>query len=148
MDYKFLNKVVDNLLRESMYKFWETKEVDSTPYSHRNPKLQKIKVLIKFAMDNPDRSNPVETFDMDWVNRNRNRIKPLMIEDFEKSHLRDIYALNEEEINIVILDYYDTLNSNIYESYLEMDENNKILPFMPEKWFRGDEIYEIGKTNG
>jgi len=44
----------------------------------------------------------------------------------------------------VVFNYYTTLYKNIYKSYLEMNEDDKVPTSKPEEWFRGDEVFDIG----
>ena len=139
---EFLDKVVDRLLKESMYRFWE----------NRNKNLEKkelhlIRVEIIFALINTRKGEPIEHFGMDTVRNSllrRNKRRWEYIEDYEKDYLTNIYGLNSEEMIEVIYNYYIKLYSNIYNSYLEMDEDDKVPTSKPEKWMRGDEVFEIG----
>lgn len=138
----FLDKVVDRLLKESMYRFWE----------NRNKSLEKkglhlIRVEIIFALTNTRTGEPIEHFGMDTVRNSalkRRKRKEEYIEDYEEDHLTNIYGLNSEEIQEVIFNYYTTLYNNIYKSYLEMNEDDKVPTSKPEKWMRGDEVFDIG----
>lgn len=140
---KFLDKVVDRLLKESMYRIWEDKNI--TYLSKKN--LNKIRVDIKFALINTQTEEPIEVFDMETVKNSalrRRRRKKEYLEDYEEEHLTNIYGLNSEEREEVIFNYYNKLYNNIYKSYLEMNEDDKVPTNKPEEWIRGDEVFDIG----
>ena len=77
------------------------------------------------------------------IDRRRKR-KYEYLEDYEKYQLTNIYGLNSDEMEEVVEKYYGEFYSNIYNSYLEMDEDDKVPTSKPEKWFRGDEVFDIG----
>ena len=139
----FLDKVVDRLLKESMYRFWENRNK-----SLEKKELHLIRVEIIFALNNKDwTGEPIEHFGMDTIRNSalkRRKRKEEYIEDYEEDHLTNIYGLNSEEIQEVIFNYYTTLYNNIYKSYLEMDEDDTVPTSKPEEWFRGDEVFDIG----
>lgn len=141
-DKKFLDKVVDRLLKESMYRLWEDKNITNiSKYS-----LKKILVDIKFALINTRTQKSIEYFNMKMVHDNLTKQprKSEHLEDYEEDHLTNIYGLNSDEIMEVIHKYYNLLYNNIYSSYLEMNEDDKVPTSKPEEWFRGDEVFEIG----
>ena len=137
---KFLDKVVDRLLKESMYRLWEDKNKLSSD-------LKKIRVEIIFALNNTWTEDPIEIFSMESVKSSalrRKKRKKEYLEDYEVDQLSNIYGLNSEEMEEVVFNYYTTLYKNIYKSYLEMDEDDKVPTNKPEEWFRGDEVFDIG----
>ena len=141
---EFLDKVVDRLLKESEYRFW-----DDGPFTIQvqETHLKKIRVDIKFGLVNLWREDPIEYFDMQMVLRNidrRRKRKYEYLEDYEKDQLTNIYGLNSDEMEEVVEKYYREFYSNIYNSYLEMDEDDKVPTSKPEKWMRGDEVFDIG----
>ena len=136
----FLDKVVDRLLKESMYRIWENKD-----FATDIKKVTRVEII--FALTNTRTGEPIEVFSMDSVKNSalkRKKRKEEYIEDYEEDHLTNIYGLNSEEIQEVIFNYYTTLYNNIYKSYLEMNEDDKIPTSKSEEWFRGDEVFEIG----
>ncbi len=137
---EYLDRVVDRLLKETEYRLWEDKNKLSSD-------LERIRVDIKFGLINTRTGEPIEVFTMESVKnsalRSRRR-KIEYIEDYEKDHLTNIYGLNSEETQEVIFNYYTTLYTNIYKSYLEMNEDDKVPTSKPEEWFRGDEVFDIG----
>ena len=140
----YLDKVVDRLLKESEYRFW-----DDGPFTIQVQKenlLKKIRVDIKFGLVNLWREDPIEYFDMKMVKDNltKRRRKTEYLEDYERDQLTNIYGLNSDEIMEVIHKYYREFYSNIYNSYLEMDEDDKVPTSKPEKWMKGDEVFDIG----
>jgi len=142
---EFLDKVVDRLLKESEYKLWEDKNIYNL--NHQHQKLNKIRVEIKFALINTRTEEPIEFFSMDTIKNSafrRRRRKKEYLEDYEEEHLTNIYGLNSEELEEVIFNYYTKLYNNIYKSYLEMNEDDKVPTNKPEEWFRGDEVFDIG----
>ena len=143
---EFLDKVVDRLLKESEYRLWEDKHNYRTTLNHHEEHLKKIRVDIKFGLVNKWREDPMEYFDMKMVKDNltKRRRKSEYLEDYEKEQLTNIYGLNFEEMEEVVFNYYTTFYKNIYKSYLEMDEDDKVPTSEPEKWFKGDEVFEIG----
>ena len=143
-DKKFLDKVVDRLLKESKYRLWEDKNITNiSKYS-----LKKIRVEIIFALrgNNTWPEYPIEVYTMKMVHDNLTKQprKSEYLEDYEEDHLTNIYGLNSDEIMVVIHKYYNLLYNNIYSSYLEMNEDDKVPTNKPEEWFRGDEVFEIG----
>ena len=142
---EFLDKVVDRLLKESKYRFWEDKHDYTTTNKHEQH-LKKIRVDIKFGLVNMWREDPIEYFDMKMVKDNltKRRRKTEYLEDYERDQLTNIYGLNSDEIMGVIHKYYNSFYNNIYNSFLEMDEDDKIPTSKPEKWMRGDEVFDIG----
>ena len=139
---QYLDKVVESLLKESQYRFWENRNK-----SLEKKELHLIRVEIIFALINTRTGEPIEHFGMDTVKNSllrRRRRKKEYIEDYEEEHLTNIYGLNSEEHEEVIFNYYNKLYNNIYNSYLEMDEDDKVPTSKPEKWMRGDEVFEIG----
>ena len=137
---RFLDKVVYRLLKESMYRLWEDKNKLSSD-------LKKIRVEIIFALNNTWTEDPIEIFSMESVKSSahrKRRRKKQYLEDYEIEQLNDIYGLNTEEMEEVIFNYYTTLYKNIYKSYLEMNEDDKVPTSKPEEWFRGDEVFDIG----
>lgn len=139
---QYLDKVVERLLKESQYRFWENRNK-----SLEKKELHLIRVEIIFALINTRTGKPIEHFGMDTVRNSvlrRNKRRWEYIEDYEKDHLTNIYGLNSEEMVKVIYNYYIKLYNNIYKSYLEMDEDDKIPTSKPEKWMRGDEVFDIG----
>jgi hypothetical protein len=143
---EFLDKVVDRLLKESEYRLWEDKHNYRTTLNHHEEHLKKIRVDIKFGLVNKWREDPMEYFDMKMVkdNLSKRRRKSEYLEDYEKEQLTNIYGLNFEEMEEVVFNYYTTFYKNIYKSYLEMNEDDKVPTSKPEEWFRGDEVFEIG----
>ena len=136
----FLDKVVDRLLKESMYRIWENKD-----FATDIKKVTRVEII--FALTNTRTGEPIEVFSMDSVKNSalkRKKRKEEYIEDYEEDHLTNIYGLNSEEIQEVIFNYYTTLYNNIYKSYLEMNEDDKVPTSKSEEWFRGDEVFEIG----
>ena len=136
----FLDKVVDRLLKESMYRLWEDKNKLSSD-------LKKIRVEIIFALNNTWTEDPIEIFSMESVKSSalrRKKRKKEYLEDYEVDQLTNIYGLNTEEMEEVVFNYYTTLYKNIYKSYLEMNEDDKVPTSKPEEWFRGDEVFDIG----
>jgi len=137
---KFLDKVVDRLLKESMYRLWEDKNKLSSD-------LKKIRVEIIFALNNTWTEDPIEFFSMETVKSSalrRKKRKKEYLEDYEVDQLTSIYGLNSEEMEEVVFNYYTTLYKNIYKSYLEMNEDDTVPTSKPEEWFRGDEVFDIG----
>ena len=148
---EYLDKVVDRLLKESEYRLWEdgtfNMEDGTFTIQVRETHLKKIRVDIKFGLANTWREDPIEYFDMQMVLRNidnRRKRKYEYLEDYEKDQLTNIYGLNSDEMEEVTEKYYREFYSNIYNSYLEMDEDDKVPTSKPEKWMRGDEVFEIG----
>ncbi len=139
---EYLDRVVERLLKESQYRFWENRNK-----SLEKKELHLIRVEIIFALINTRTGEPIEHFGMDTVRNSvlrRNKRRWEYIEDYEKDHLTNIYGLNSEEMVKVIYNYYIKLYNNIYKSYLEMDEDDKVPTSKPEKWMRGDEVFDIG----
>ena len=139
---QYLDKVVERLLKESTYRFWENRNK-----SLEKKELHLIRVEIIFALINTRTGEPIEHFGMDTVRNSalrRNKRRWEYIEDYEQDYLTNIYGLNSEEMIEVIYNYYTKLYNNIYKSYLEMDEDDKVPTSKPEEWFRGDEVFDIG----
>lgn len=143
---QYLDKVVESLLKESQYRLWEDKHNYTTTNKHEQH-LKKIRVDIKFGLVNKWREDPIEYFDMQMVLRNIDKRRKRTIEyleDYEKYQLTNIYGLNSDEMEEVIEKYYREFYNNIYNSYLEMDEDDKVPTSKPEKWMRGDVVFDIG----
>jgi hypothetical protein len=144
---EFLNKVVDRLLKESEYRIWTHSQYDYIRTKINSQYLKKIRAEIKFGLVNTWREGESEYFDMLQVQNNSLRNEPRKyeyLEDYERDQLKNIYGLTDDEMVKVVYKYYTKLYNNIYKSYLEMDEDNKVPTSEPEKWFRGDEVFEIG----
>jgi len=144
---EFLDKVVDRLLRETEYKIWDMSSHHLYQEEEFQSTLRKIRAEIKFGLVNTWREGESEYFDMLQVQNNSLRNEPRKyeyLEDYERDQLKNIYGLTDDEMVKVVYKYYTKLYNNIYKSYLEMDEDNKVPTSEPEKWFRGDEVFEIG----
>ena len=141
---EFLDKVVERLLKESEYRFWN--DGPFTIQVQKENLLKKIRVDIKFGLVNLWREDPIEYFDMKMVKDNltKRRRKTEYLEDYERNQLTNIYGLNLDEIMEVIHKYYREFYNNIYNSYLEMDEDDKVPTSKPEKWMKGDKVFDIG----
>ena len=140
---EYLDKVVDRLLKESKYRLWR----DLSRIVPNSRRLNKIRVEIIFALNNTWTEDPIEVFDMESIKSTalrRRRRKKEYLEDYEIEQLTNIYGLNTEEMEEVVFNYYTTLYNNIYKSYLEMNEDDKVPTSKPEEWFRGDEVFDIG----
>jgi len=144
---EYLDKVVDRLLKESEYRIWTHSQYDYIRTKINSQYLKKIRAEIKFGLVNTWREGESEYFDMYQVQNNSLRNEPRKyeyLEDYERDQLKNIYGLTDDEMVKVVYKYYTKLYNNIYKSYLEMDEDNKVPTSEPEKWFRGDEVFEIG----
>ena len=140
---EYLDKVVDRLLKESKYRLWR----DLCRIVPNSRRLKKIRVEIIFALNNTWTEDPIEVFDMESIKSTalrRRRRKKEYLEDYEIEQLTNIYGLNSEEMEEVVFNYYTTLYKNIYKSYLEMNEDDKVPTSKSEEWFRGDEVFKIG----
>ena len=140
---KFLDKVVDRLLKESKYRLWR----DLSRIVPNSRRLKKIRVEIIFALNNTWTEDPIEIFSMESVKSSalrRKKRKKEYLEDYEIEQLTNIYGLNSEEMEEVVFNYYTTLYKNIYKSYLEMNEDDTVPTSKPKEWFRGDEVFDIG----
>ena len=144
---EFLDKVVDRLLKESEYRIWKVNSINPNLKSVENDNLRYIGVEIKFGLPNIWRDGESEYFDMFQIRKDAYKDQTRKyehVEDYEKEHLTNIYGLSPVEMLAVIYSYYTQLYRNIYKSYLEMDEDDKVPTSKPENWIKGDEVFEIG----
>lgn len=145
---EYLDRVVDRLLKESEYRIWKVNSINpNLKRIEKSNKLRYIAVEIKFGLPNIWRDGESEYFDMFQIRKEASKDQTRKyehIEEYEKEHLNNIYGLSPVEMLAVIYSYYTKLYRNIYKSYLEMGKDDKVPTSIPEKWIKGDEVFEVG----